>query len=89
MDGARFDTLARSLTTPGTRRGALGGLLLSALSVLGLSDAQHATAKDCKKIKDKKKRKKCLNKAQQDDNTPPCVPTCAAANACGSNGCGG
>ena len=38
MDSARFDTLTKSLSTPGTRRGALGGLLAGTFSLLGLAD---------------------------------------------------
>ena len=37
MDGRRFDTLARTLSTTGTRRGALATLLSGALGLLGLS----------------------------------------------------
>jgi hypothetical protein len=39
MDGARFDTLARSLTDAGSRRGALTALLSSTLGLLGFTDA--------------------------------------------------
>jgi hypothetical protein len=35
MDPVRFDTLTKTLSTPETRRGALGGLLAGTLSLLG------------------------------------------------------
>ena len=38
MDPVRFDTLTKTLSTPETRRGALGGLLAGTLSLLGLVD---------------------------------------------------
>jgi hypothetical protein len=79
MDGFHFDALARSLTTAGSRRRALTGLLLGSL---GLLDARAEAAKSCKKIKNKQKRKKCRAKAR-------CVPRCAG-KPCGSDdGCGG
>ncbi len=81
MDGSDFDTLARSLTTARSRRGALTGLLLGSLGLLGIV-AEEAAAKNCKKIKNKQKRKKCLAKATL------CVPSCAFA-FCGDDGCGG
>jgi hypothetical protein len=55
MDGSRFDRLVVALTTTGSRRRALGGLLAGALGVIG-SPAEHAPAKKkpcppCKKRK--------------------------------------
>ena len=43
MDGSRFDTLARSLSSTGTRRGAFGTLLAGTLGLLGLTEtaAEH------------------------------------------------
>ena len=39
MHAIRFDSLTRSLTTAGSRRGALGALLVGTLGLLGLVDA--------------------------------------------------
>lgn len=39
MDPQRFDTLARTLATPGTRRGALAALLSGSLGLLGVPQA--------------------------------------------------
>src|SRR5215203_5337418 len=88
MDAARFDTLAKSLSVARSRRGALTGLLIGTLGLLRVTDTQDAAAKDCKKINDKAKRKKCLAKAKgtttSDPVSPPPVspslppsPTCA------------
>jgi len=68
MDGFAFDALTRSLTSAGSRRGALAGLVSGTLGLVS-TWADEATAKNCKKIKNKKKRKKCLAKAR-------CVPSC-------------
>src|SRR5215207_9125031 len=91
MDADRFDSLVRSLTGARSRRGALRGLLAGSLGLLGWSPAEDTTAKNCKKITNKAKRKKCLAKAR--GQTPvvppsPCVPQCAATNACDGDGCG-
>jgi hypothetical protein len=80
MDGAHFDTLARSLATAGSRRRAITGLISGALGLFGVL-ADETAAKNCKKIRNKKKRKKCLAKAK-------CVPRCAG-KVCGPDGCGG
>ena len=39
MHAIRFDSLTRSLTTTGSRRGALGALRVGTLGLLGLVDA--------------------------------------------------
>ena len=68
MDGSRFDTLVASLTIPGSRRRALGGLLAGALGLLGWPDQQDAIAHDLKdkcKKKSGQAKKKCLKKAKQ------------------------
>ena len=64
MDGTRFDSLTRSLTDARSRRGVLSSLLVGTLGLVGWFDSQEAAAKNCKQIKDKKKRKKCLKKGQ-------------------------
>ena len=79
MDAARFDALAKSLTDIRSRRGALRGLLLGTGGLLSLPAAQEAEARNCKKIKNKKRRKKCRA------NQKP--PTCAAESRCGEGCC--
>jgi hypothetical protein len=81
MDADRFDALARSLTAPGSRRRALTGVVSGTLGLFG-AWPEEAAAKTCKKIKNKKKRKKCIAKAKA------CVPSCAG-KLCGDDGCGG
>jgi hypothetical protein len=66
MDETRFDALARSLGTAGSRRRALGGLLLGALVLVGSQadeTAAHDALKSCKK-KSGKQKKKCIKKAK-------------------------
>jgi hypothetical protein len=46
MDGSRFDHLVVSLTIPGSRRRALGGLLAGAVVFLSTS-SPDAVAKNC------------------------------------------
>jgi hypothetical protein len=90
MDDARFDSLTRALSTAGSRR-AMGLILPGVLALLAWSGAQDAAAKSCRKIKDKKKRKKCLAQAVPPPPVPPptvCTPTCAG-KVCGDDGCGG
>ncbi len=79
MDASQFDLLTRSLTAAGTRRRALGGLVLGSLSLLGWAGAEDVSAHDalpaCKK-KSGKKKKRCLKKArahnaQHATDTPP------------------
>jgi hypothetical protein len=83
MDDSRFDTLARSLGTAGSRRRALGGVLAGTLGILGWHEdhetVAHNAATACKKKSGKKKRA-CLKKAkkhaaQHAAQTPP-APTC-------------
>jgi hypothetical protein len=81
MDGAQFDALARALGDARSRRAVLSGLLAGTLGMLGWATTQDTAAKNCKKIKNKAKRKKCL--AQAKDATPP--PSCAD----GQRLCGG
>jgi hypothetical protein len=102
MDGIRFDALARSLSIPGSRRRALGGLLLGSLGLLSRTEAEDAIAHNLKakcKKKSGEAKKKCLKKAKKHQAThsgPPstlsggsgCTPDCAG-KACGDDGCGG
>jgi hypothetical protein len=92
LDANRFDSLTRSLGTIRSRRGALGGLLVGTLWLLGCADPKVAAAKNCKKIDDKKKRKECLKKAKgatnQDPVSPPSSPvTCQADQRPCRGGC--
>ena len=86
MDGSAFDRLTRSLTLAGSRRRALGGLLLGSLGLLGGRGADHADAHNallaCKK-KSGKAKKKCVKKAkahnaQHAAETPPPPAGCPA-----------
>jgi len=94
MDADRFDALSRSLFALGSRRRTLGGLVVGTLGLLswrsGDDSAAHDLSQKCKK-KSGKQKKKCLKKAKQHAAThaTACVPTCAATNACGPDGCGG
>src|SRR5688500_1384791 len=84
MHTDRFDTLARTLSTAGSRRRALFATLGGASGLLGVSTLQEADAKNCKRIDNKKKRKKCLARARRTE----CIPACDGKQ-CGANGCGG
>jgi hypothetical protein len=75
MDGIRFDALARSLTTAGSRRRALSGLLAGALGLLG-SRAEPAAAKKKKPCPPCKKRKKGKCKKKLPDGTACSGGTC-------------
>jgi hypothetical protein len=96
MDGTQFDCLTQSLLPRLSRRGlgqSLSGSGLAALlAALGLTamtgdePSQVAAAGNCKKIKDKRKRKRCLRKARE------LAPTCNDGIANGSESdvdCGG
>ena len=68
MDGARFDTLTRSLTPSGSRRRALVATLGGALGLLGWHGMDDTSAHDLKKKCKKKSgdaKKKCLKKAKK------------------------
>src|SRR5215203_4853281 len=96
MDSARFDILARSLTTAGSRRRALvlvlSGALAPRLAREG-ANAHNALLK-CKRLTGKHK-KKCVTKAKKHNatHTPSgtpsgCTPNCTG-RVCGDDGCGG
>jgi hypothetical protein len=96
MDDSRFDALARTLSTAGSRRRALGGLLLSSLGLLGRGSVEDAAAHDLK-AKCKKKsgdaKKKCLKKAKKhaaqhaaETQPPPPPHVCAGRNFCTTKG---
>jgi len=86
MDAHRVDSLASALAAAGSRRGLLGGLLLGTVGLVGWADTHEAAAKSCKKIKDKKKRKKCLQRAQGTAAQLPAGDPPSPALACGAGG---
>jgi hypothetical protein len=94
MVASTFDDLARTLTSPGSRRRTFGAVLGGALSLaLGASSVQNAAAK--KKCPPCKKRKngKCKKTLPDGTDCPggtcqsgSCVAGCPPARVCG-NGC--
>ena len=90
MDAGRFDGLARSLATAGSRRRTLGSLLAGAIGLLGLLDmrpeeaAAHNPLKACKK-KSGRAKKRCIKKAKKHnaqhatEAPAPAPPPCASA----------
>lgn len=90
MDAEHFDTITRTLTTAGSRRRALGGLLLGSLGLLIGKGTEDAAAHDprltCKKLKGDRK-KKCLKKAKKHNaqhaaEGSSCPPSCPVCQAC-------
>jgi hypothetical protein len=67
VDTQRFDALTKALSAAGSRRVAAAGLF-GALGLLGRLGDESAEAHNnwarCKKIPDKKKRKKCVKKGK-------------------------
>ena len=82
MGDSRFDVLAHSLITAGSRRRTLGGLLLGSLGLLDHERSENAAAHDpSKKCKEKsgEAKKKCLKKAKKHQaehaaEVPPAPP---------------
>lgn len=68
MDGSAFDRFTRTLTTAGSRRRALGGMLAGTLGLLG-AGAENAAAKKKKPCPPCKKRKKGKCKGTVPDGT--------------------
>ena len=99
MDGARFDTLARSLTAAGSRRRALATALSSALGILGLARSDEAAAggkckpactecESCKKGKcHKTKHGKVCKKGKCQAKTAGTACTAPAGGTCQSGTC--
>ena len=93
MDGARFDTITRTLTAAGSRRRALAALGGALALLLGLTETEaHNKLKKCKRIKDNDKKRTCLKKARKHnaahrtlpptgcpDNRPPCGGFCCSS----------
>jgi hypothetical protein len=80
VDVDRTAALFRSLTTAASRRHALSGLVGGMVGLFG-AWTDEATARNCKKLKNRAKRKKCLARTR-------CLPSCAG-KACGPDGCDG
>lgn len=97
MDGAHFDSLTRSLTTAGSRRRALGGLLAGTLGILGWHGGDEIVAHDPKATCKKKSgaaKKKCLKKAKKHAAThtttqspPSSPPPCPTERVCAGGCC--
>jgi hypothetical protein len=92
MDGSHFDRLVVSLTTTGSRRRVLVGLLAGALGLVGWSEpdaSAHDLAAKCKK-KSGAAKKTCLRKARKHkaSHQATCTRNCSGKQ-CGSDGCGG
>jgi hypothetical protein len=95
MDGSHFDTLSRTFSTAGSRRRAVGGLLLGALGLRTGGSAEDTAAHDltakCKK-KSGEAKKTCLKKAKKHNAMHTTVSGCernCAGKQCGLDGCGG
>lgn len=88
MDALRFDHLVRSWAEGASpRRGALRLLIGGLLALLGAHGVEGAAAHDalldCKKIKNRKKRKKCVTKARAHNAGHANEPReCTAADTC-------
>lgn len=85
MDDQSFDTLARSVSEPSSRRGLLGGLTALALGLGGAGLPDSTTARKKRKHKRKKKKKPsplvpaCPSGAEECQGT--CVNLCPGAQA--------
>jgi hypothetical protein len=96
MDGSHFDSLVKDLTTHGSRRRALGGLLAGVVSFLNWPGQENAEAHDLKdkcKKKSGEAKKKCLKKAKKHKAehagaAAGCTRNCTG-KSCGDDGCGG
>src|SRR5215212_8216542 len=81
MHDTAFDSLTKSIGAGVSRRGTLRALAGGGLSLglFGRTTVPDAAAKNCKKIKDKKKRKACRKK---DSGAKAQVPAVAVAVTC-------
>ena len=66
-----FDTVAKAWIAKTSWRRLLASLLGGSLGLLGAPHAEGAIARDCHKIRNKKKRRRCLQKAQMDNVSFP------------------
>ena len=80
MDGSRFDTLVRHISTDASRRGLLRSAIAATFAGLGLTailgteetEAAKSCKKKCKQKNSSSARKKCKKKCnQQNPPTPP------------------
>ena len=82
MDGERFDAMAKALAAGPTRRRFLLGLLGGGLGLLGLLGPEDAGAHDalraCRKIEDRKRRRRCIRRARQHNLAHQPAGTCTA-----------
>src|SRR5687767_928145 len=85
MDARRFDTLARIVSTAGSRRRAVATAVGGALALLGLADPHDATAK--KKCPPCKKRKQDKCKGKKPDGTACPGGTCRRGSCIAGNRC--
>jgi hypothetical protein len=90
MDADHFDALSRSLSTAGSRRRALGGLLTGVFGLLGGHGQEEAAAHDLKdpcKKKSGEAKKTCLKKAKKHKaahaSEPPPPPPPPPGGTCG------
>jgi hypothetical protein len=92
MDHSRFDALTRSLSSAGSRRRALSGVLAGTLGLLGWHEGNEIVAHDLKDTCKKKSggaKKKCLKKAKKhkaehaaETQPPPPPLPCGAGGPC-------
>jgi hypothetical protein len=83
MDGSAFDRLTRNLTTGGSRRHALGGVIAGTLGLLSaITEQAAAKRKNKKPCPPCKKRKKGKCKGKKPDGTACPGGTCQGG-ACG------
>lgn len=88
MNQPRIDVVTRTLSRLPSRRDVLRGLAAAGLGLgtLRLVDASNdAAAKTCKKIKDKRKRKRCLRKEGCPAGKRACKGVCIPRGACCSH----
>ena len=91
MDGERFDAMTKTLAAGPTRRRLLLGLLGGAFGLLGgLGPGEagaHNPLRACKKIEDRKRRRRCLRRARQHNALHAAQADClgqADGNDCGT-----
>jgi hypothetical protein len=81
MDDQTFDTLARSVSGPSSRRGLLGGLTALALGLGGAVMPDSTTARKKRRHKRKKKNKSTTCQAGAESCQGKCVNLCPTGQA--------